>query len=75
MAKNECGFLSHGTQKSAVSQEWIDELSLFFTFWYKFRKAKNYFNNFLGGHCQKWVCSALKIDLMNWAAFLNLVQI
>ena len=43
------GLLSFGTLKSAVSQEWIDELGWFFASWYKFRKAKSYFNNYWVG--------------------------
>ena len=43
--KNWCGLLGLGTIKSAVSQEWIDEMSWLFACWYKFRKAKSYFNN------------------------------
>ena len=34
------------TLKSAVSQESVDEVSWFFVCWYKFRKAKSFFNNF-----------------------------
>ena len=40
------GLLGCGTVKSAVSQESIDKLSWFFACWYKFRKAKSYFNNY-----------------------------
>ena len=29
-----------------VMDEWMDELSWFFAYWCKFRKVKNYFNNF-----------------------------
>ena len=34
---------------SAVHQEWIDELNVFFACRYKFRKAKNYFNSYYVG--------------------------
>ena len=43
--KNGCGLLGLRTLKSAVSQEWIDELGWFFVCWYKLMKAKSYFNN------------------------------
>ena len=42
-------FLGHGTLKSAVSQEWIDEFSWIFACLYKFRKGKSYFNNYWVG--------------------------
>ena len=45
VVKNGRDFLGHGTLESAVSQKWIEELSLFVTCWYKFRNAKSYFNN------------------------------
>ena len=44
--KNGYDLLGHGTLKSAVSQEWIDELDWFFACWYKFMKDKSYFNNY-----------------------------
>ena len=44
VVKNGCGLLSLGTLKSTVFQEWINEMSWFFACWYKFRKAKSYFN-------------------------------
>ena len=47
--KNGYGLLGHGTLKSAVSREWIDELDWFFACWYKFMKAKSYFNNYWVG--------------------------
>ena len=49
LAKKGCGLSGHGTLKSAVSQEWIDEMCWFFACWYKFRKAKSYFNNYWVG--------------------------
>ena len=80
VTKNERGLLGLRTLKSAVSQEWIDELGWFLAYWYKFMKAKSYFNN-----C--WVSvvkngRGLKIvgllnqvyltnDLKNWADWLN----
>ena len=47
--KNGCRLLGVGTLKSAVSQEWTDELGWFFASWYKFMKAKSYFNNYWVG--------------------------
>ena len=44
--KNGHGLLGLATLKSAVSQEWVNELDWFFAYWYKFMKAKSYFNNF-----------------------------
>ena len=41
--------LHFGTLKFAVSQEWIDEIILFFASWYKFRKVKSYFNTYWEG--------------------------
>ena len=34
---------------SAVSQEWIDEMSWFFACWYKFSESKSYFDNYWVG--------------------------
>ena len=39
--KNGRGPLGLRTLKSAVSEEWIDQLGCFFACWYKFRKGKN----------------------------------
>ena len=47
--RNGHGYLGHWTRKSAVSQEWVDQLSWFFTWWYEFRKAYSYFDNFTLG--------------------------
>ena len=49
MVKNGHALLDQGTLKSAVSQEWVDELSWFFTCWYNSRKLKNYVNNYWVG--------------------------
>ena len=46
LVKNGRGILGLGTLKYAVSQEWIDEMSWFFAWWYKFRKARSYFNKY-----------------------------
>ena len=53
VAKNGHGFLGLGTQKSAVSQEWINELGSFVACWCKFMKAKSYFNNYWVGVVKK----------------------
>ena len=42
---NGCGYLGLETQKSAVSQVWIVEISWFFSCWYKFRKTKSFGKN------------------------------
>ena len=44
MVKNGRGQSGHGALK----------LTSDFAFWCKFRKAKSYFNDFLGGRGQKW---------------------
>ena len=49
MVKNGFGLSGLGTLKSAVSPDWIDKMSWFFACWYKFRKAKSYFNNYWVG--------------------------
>ena len=49
VTKNGRGLLGLGTQKSAVSQEWINELGSFVACWCKFMKAKSYFNNYWVG--------------------------
>ena len=43
MVKNGSDLLDHET---FVSQKWIAVMSWFFVRWYKFRKAKSYFNNY-----------------------------
>ena len=48
MFKNGFGLLVYGDLSSAISQEWIDKLGRFFACWYKFMKAKSYYNNFVG---------------------------
>ena len=71
------GYLGNGILKSALSQEWIDELSWFFACWYKFRKPKSYFNvHFVGmtkyghgllGHgTLKFVVFQWIIDALSW---------
>ena len=40
VAKNGRGLLGLATLKSAVYQEWIDGMSLFFVYWYRYREAK-----------------------------------
>ena len=53
VVKTRHGLLGPGTLKSAVSQEWINEMSQFFACWYKFRKAKSYVNNYWVGNVKK----------------------
>ena len=48
--------------------KWIDELSWFFTYWHKVRKAKNYFNNYWVGMIKNEHCLN---DEINWADFLH----
>ena len=78
--KNGHGLLDLGTQKSPVSQDWMDELGRFFACWYKFMKAKSYFNNYWVGLVKNW--QGLKIveflnevhltnDLLNWVEWLT----
>ena len=43
------GCSGHGTLKLAGSQEEIDRVNLVFACFYKFRKAKGYFDNFYVG--------------------------
>ena len=59
VVKNVCGILSLGFLKSALSQEWIDEISWFFACWYKIRKAKSYFDNY-------WLCM-----VKNWWGLID----
>ena len=40
VVKNGHGLLGFGTLKSAVSQEWINEMSWFFACWCNFIKLK-----------------------------------
>ena len=46
VVKNGCGFLGPENLRSAVSPEWINELSLFLTRSYKFRKANSLYDKF-----------------------------
>ena len=46
VVQNGSGLLRLGSLKSAVSQESIYKMSWFFACWYKFRKAKSYFDNY-----------------------------
>ena len=75
LVRNGCGLLGLGTLKSAVSQEWVDQMSWFFACWYKFRKAKSYFNNYRVGMVKN-ECGLIDHrtptnDLMNWADWVN----
>ena len=49
VVRNGYGLFGHGTLKSALSQELIDEMSWFFACWYKFRKVNSYFDNYWVG--------------------------
>ena len=50
--RNGCDLLGLETQKSAITQNWID-----FSCWYKFSKAKSHFNNCLVGMVKnEWGC-------------------
>ena len=49
MERNGHGLFGLGTLKSALSQEWTDEISWFFACWYKFRKVSSYFGDYLVG--------------------------
>ena len=59
VVKNVCGILSLGFLKSALSQEWIDEISWFFACRYKTRKTKSYFDNY-------WLCM-----VKNWWGLID----
>ena len=79
LVRNGCGLLGLQTLKSTVSKEWIDEKSWLFSCWYKFRKAKSYFNKNEWGLIdhgtlesvvsQKW-CDNLSI-LIEWFLHAN----
>ena len=49
MIKNGCVLLGNVILKSAIYQEWINELSWFCSCWNIFMKAKSYSNNFWPG--------------------------
>ena len=53
LIKNGRGLLGLENLKSAVSQEWMDEMSWFLAFWCKFRKPENYLNNYWVGMAKK----------------------
>ena len=46
MVKNGRSILGLWTLKSAVFQEWVDEMGWFLACWYKFRKVKSCFYNY-----------------------------
>ena len=46
MIKNGRGQSGHRTLKLTVSQKWTDGVNWFFAFWYKFRKAESWLNDF-----------------------------
>ena len=49
MVKNGCGQSGNTTLKLTVYQECTEGVNRFFECWCKFRKAKNYFNDFWVG--------------------------
>ena len=49
VVKNGRGLFGLATLKSALSQEWIDEISSFFACGYKSRKAKSYLDDYWVG--------------------------
>ena len=49
IVKNGHGQSSHRTLKLTVSRGLIDWMNWYFPYWYKFRKAKSYFNDFWVG--------------------------
>ena len=80
MVKYGCVLLGHGTSQSAVSQEWMNELSWFFACLYM---VSGKLKVTLGIHMVKNGCdllspgtlkfasSQLKNKSMNWADFLH----
>ena len=75
--KNGCGHSVLRTLKLAVCQGEMNGINCFLMCWYKFRKAKSYFNNFLvvvvkngcgllGLGTLKSVVSQEPIDEMSW---------
>ena len=46
MVKNGCGQSGHGNLKLTVPQKWTNGINWFFSSWYKFRRAKSWFNDF-----------------------------
>ena len=57
--KNGYGIsLGHGARKYVACQDWIDVQSWFYEYRYKFRKAKNCFNNYWVGMVKN-VCELL----------------
>ena len=46
VVKNGHGLFGLRTQKYVLSWEWIDEMTRFFAYWYKFRKVNSYFDNY-----------------------------
>ena len=72
-----CSQSGHRNLKLTVSQKGADGLSWFYACWYKFRKAKSWFNDFLGRSGEKWSWPFnswelyLKNEYMTWADFLN----
>ena len=78
--KNACGHSVLRTLKLAACQGKFDEINWFLVCWYKFMKAKSYFNNFfvvvVKNECGLLILGTLKSalcykeKLMKWADFL-----
>ena len=64
-------YVSHITLKLAVSQYKIDEIYWFFGCWYKFRKAKSYFNEFWVGMVKNGHGLLVQNECMNFADLLH----
>ena len=80
MVKNGCGHSVLRTLKLAVCQGKMNEINWFLVCWYKFMKAKSYFNKFfvvvVKNGCGLLIRGTLKSavyykeKLMKWADFL-----
>ena len=80
MVKDVCGQSCHGTLTLIASHEWTNEINWFFAWWYKFRKAKGYFNYFWEGKFKNGDAFLfnrssnllyLRNEFMNGAGFLH----
>ena len=65
--KNGCGHSVLRTLKLAVCQGKMNEINWFSVCWYKFMKAKSYFNNFLAVVVVKNVCGLLGLRTLKSA--------
>ena len=75
VVKNGCGYSVLRTLKLAVCQGEMSGINWFLVCWYKFRKVKSYFNNFLAlvKNGRGFVCfGTLKsFQSMKWADILH----